>query len=117
MTGNGWVLHSAIPVETREGVSLSQAAGRTANRIRIVYNYANKTAVAKAQFNVTSHLHIEGMINSVNESTGKPLNEPFSTNISAGSDTSGTIYMLTENDGVGIDSVAPSEDSTYVYTF
>lgn len=26
MTGNGWVLHSAIPVETREGVSLSQAA-------------------------------------------------------------------------------------------
>lgn len=57
------------------------------------------------------------MINSVNESTGKPLNEPFSTNISAGSDTSGTIYMLTENDGVDIDSVAPSKDSTYVYTF
>lgn len=26
MTGNGWVLHSAILVETREGVSLSQAA-------------------------------------------------------------------------------------------
>ena len=25
MTGNGWVLHSAILVETREGVSLSQA--------------------------------------------------------------------------------------------
>ena len=100
-----------------QGVSLSQAAGKTPNRIRIVYNYANKTAVAKAQFNVTSLLHIKGIINSVNESTGEPLNEPYSTNISAGSNTSGTIYMLTGNDGVSIDSVSPLEDSTYVYTF
>lgn len=66
---------------------------------------------------MASNLHISGMINSVNESTGKPLNEPFSTNISAGSNTSGTIYMLTDNDGVGIEIVSPSEDSTYIYTF
>lgn len=38
MTGNGWVLHSAILVETREGVSLSQAARTIAGTITFKSN-------------------------------------------------------------------------------
>jgi hypothetical protein len=38
LTGNGWVLYSAILVETREGVSLSQAARRITGTITFKSN-------------------------------------------------------------------------------
>lgn len=48
MTGNGWVLHSAILVETRQGVSLSQAGAAVIfetsllnNRLNIIGNQAD----------------------------------------------------------------------------
>lgn len=49
MTGNGWVLHSAILVETREGVSLSQAAA--AIRTFTITFYGGKTGEVYYLFN------------------------------------------------------------------
>lgn len=56
MTGNGWVLHSAILVETREGVSLSQAAAEP-SAWEYPWYLNNKGGLSMQSFNIYLDLY------------------------------------------------------------
>lgn len=56
MTGNGWVLHSAILVETREGVSLSQAAAEPSTW-EYPWYLNNKGGLSMQSFNIYLDLY------------------------------------------------------------
>jgi hypothetical protein len=56
LTGNGWVLHSAILVETHEGVSLSQAAAAPSSW-EYPWYLNNKGGLSMQSFNIYLDLY------------------------------------------------------------